>query len=1546
MKKKKKSSILYKLFKTVLIILSIPIFLLWLLIIALYIPPVQRYVVDTLCEEASSGTGFNVEIGTFHLSFPLTLNVTDFKVSRNDTLFAAGEQANVSISLLPLFQGEVEVNYVALEKISLDTHELIDGIKASGEIGYFRTVARNIKLEEEIADLRQIHLHSASLNVELGDMPQEEEEESAPLNWIVRLRRGNIENSRFNLSIPGDTLQAGGGIGKLRIDNAVIDLGMAVYSVRNFAISNSNVKYDKGFSSRDEAPLDHIAINDINIGCRNIHYSGDSTKVHLYKFNFVQPQGIRITNAEAELAADTTILNIKSASLKSKNGSYISLATKLPWSAIKEGGVQKLKAYLRLGVNKKDLGALLTKEEMNSLALLQENMLSAEMRVNGNMSYLEIDTMGIDIPGIANLQASGHAGKLYDMKQLEALIELNGNTGSLRRMLGTDLISDSITTDIATIDGTIAYNSGEANADLDITCNGGKIAATASYGMESNSYNADISVAGLDIAGIMPSIPLQTITLKLKAEGEGIDLFSGDTRYNVELGIDTVSYDKYKLNDIALTASQENHLSDIEIKSNAEYLKFLIKARTTLDSTFVSNSTEIELPKADFMMLRLTDAELGAALNLKLEASTDMKEKHAVKLSGREMKLITAQRTFTPADIEIDLSTSPQYSYIKASNGDLNIDGEMACGYNGLFAALEKAGQMYMEARHCDSTLYYLHDYEKEFPEMKFKFKCGQNNMLHNLLAMNDMQTQNMSLTLQLDTIKGVNMSGGVYGFRTGTLNLDTIRAFTRQDGNKIRYLASIRSTAIDPEQQKQTFNAMLYGNIFNDSLTTNFMFRDKKEGVGIKFGFKTQLMPEGLHINFLPDAILLGNRFKFSDDNHINIGKGFSVDANVMLSDSDNAGMHIYTNPDPAANYNANLDLFNVDLGEITSLLPFVPEIDGTLNMNLFFRQSSENMLISGDAQIDSVAYEGTYIGNETLEVLYFPKDKETHYLDVILSHEEEEIAHMSGDYVNDVKDPGLHGNISLIRFPLAMTKAFTKDAGMNIEGYVNSNLSATGKFSKLRTDGFVQFDSVYINAPLLGTDLHLADEEVKIEENEIKFNNFNIYAKGKNPFKVNGTIDMSRLANPAFNLRMTASNYELINAPRKRGAMLYGRMFVDFRSFIGGTLNDMKIYGNATLLGKSDITYVMLDAPIESDKELDGLVEFVNFNDSTAVETSDEELDFGNTNFNFSLKIEDGARINADFDENRNSYITLRGGGNLNVTYTGETGMNVIGTYTMNEGEMKYELPIIPLKTFSIVDGSKVSWTGDIFNPDINITALERITTSVSIDDNMMPVAFDVGVKLSNTLSNMGLSFTISAPENAAVQDHLNTLDEETLNKYAVTMLITGTYIGNTKGMTVSNALSTFIDSKINDLAGSAMKSVSVNVGINDAQNAETGSTYKNYSFSFKKRFWNDRITIVIGGEVNTGDHPTGSESFINNVSLEWKISNSSTRYVRLFYDKNYESLLEGEIIETGVGYIYKRKFNNLSELLIFKKKENTPATIPGGQRSNTSKKKEEEK
>jgi hypothetical protein len=55
---------------------------------------------------------------------------------------------------------------------------------------------------------------------------------------------------------------------------------------------------------------------------------------------------------------------------------------------------------------------------------------------------------------------------------------------------------------------------------------------------------------------------------------------------------------------------------------------------------------------------------------------------------------------------------------------------------------------------------------------------------------------------------------------------------------------------------------------------------------------------------------------------------------------------------------------------------------------------------------------------------------------------------------------------------------------------------------------------------------------------------------------------------------------------------------------------------------------------------------------------------------------------------------------------------------------------------------------------------------------------------------------------------------------------------------------------------------------------------------------------------------------------VSLEWKLNDSGNRYMRIFYDKNYRSILEGEITETGIGYVYKRKLNKLKDLFHFKK------------------------
>ena len=134
---------------------------------------------------------------------------------------------------------------------------------------------------------------------------------------------------------------------------------------------------------------------------------------------------------------------------------------------------------------------------------------------------------------------------------------------------------------------------------------------------------------------------------------------------------------------------------------------------------------------------------------------------------------------------------------------------------------------------------------------------------------------------------------------------------------------------------------------------------------------------------------------------------------------------------------------------------------------------------------------------------------------------------------------------------------------------------------------------------------------------------------------------------------------------------------------------------------------------------------------------------------------------------------------------------------------------------------------------------------------------------------------------------------------------------------------ALNSVLQNQINSLAGS-MKGASISVGVEDRTSAETGDKQTDYSFRYSQRFLNDRIQVVIGGKVTTGANATNNaQSFIDNISLEYRLDNSGTRYVRVFYNKNYESVLDGEITETGLGLVLRRKMDRVGELFIFKKK-----------------------
>ena len=267
----------------------------------------------------------------------------------------------------------------------------------------------------------------------------------------------------------------------------------------------------------------------------------------------------------------------------------------------------------------------------------------------------------------------------------------------------------------------------------------------------------------------------------------------------------------------------------------------------------------------------------------------------------------------------------------------------------------------------------------------------------------------------------------------------------------------------------------------------------------------------------------------------------------------------------------------------------------------------------------------------------------------------------------------------------------------------------------------------------------------------------------------------------------------------------------------------------------------------------------------------------------------------------------------------------MRLIGRMTIEDGEMKYALPVIPMKTFDLQQGSYIEFTGDVMNPRLSIQATERMKALVTEDDKQRSVAFDVGVAISKTLEDMGFEFTIEAPEDLSIQNQLATMTAAQRSKTAVSLMATGLFIaeGNmaTGGFQASSALNAFLQSEIQSIAGSALQTVDINFGVENSTTT-SGATTTDYSFQFSKRFFGDRFAINVGGRVSTGAEADNSAaSIIDNVTLEYRLDKGATRYVQVFYDRSSFDPLEGQLSKMGGGVVLRKKTSKLGELFIFR-------------------------
>ena len=497
-------------------------------------------------------------------------------------------------------------------------------------------------------------------------------------------------------------------------------------------------------------------------------------------------------------------------------------------------------------------------------------------------------------------------------------------------------------------------------------------------------------------------------------------------------------------------------------------------------------------------------------------------------------------------------------------------------------------------------------------------------------------------------------------------------------------------------------------------------------------------------------------------------------------------------------------------------------------------------------------------------------------------------------------------------------------------MQGYGEGLLDIRGPLDKLKVDGTVVLDSAYLVSVPYGVKMRFANDPLVIENSKLTINNFNLYSPKNDELNVHGSVDFADLDHIMTNVRLRAQNYQIIDAKENKQSIAYGKAFVNFFARISGTLDNMTMRGRFDVLGSTDMSYVLRDSPLTTDNQLDELVKFTDFSDST--QTVIERPQLTGFKMDMTLNVANGAHIMAYLNTDHSNYIDLMGGGTLRMSYSPEDNLRLTGRYTLSNGEMKYSLPVIPLKTFTIQDGSYVEFTGDMMNPTLNITATERTKANVGNEgEAMRSVDFDCGVVITKTLSNMGLEFTLDAPEDMQLHSEIQAMSSEQRAKLAVTMLTTGMYLsdGNTGGFSMNSALSSFLNSQISQISGNALRTLDLQFGMDNSTDA-TGETHTDYSFKFAKRFINNRLKIAVGGKVSTGNElQERNNSFFDNVSLEYRLDNTSNKYITLFFQNNSYDWLDGYTQKYGAGFIWRRSMDHILD--IFKLKDTSSTLLP---------------
>ena len=1303
----------------------------------------------------------------------------------------------------------------------------------------------------------------------------------------------------------------------------------------------------------------HQQYNHVSLEAKDLYYSSDKSGVSIEKFTAIDKNNFTVTKFETDFSMDQqSITANKLIAITGQSSIVADLNIEYPSLRSLRDSISGLLMNLNMKqVSIRNSDILYFVPQLRNQAFFKNklNLTSISGMVKGKVNNLKGNNMVINTGVRTLVKADFSITGLPDVKTAFFTVpDLTLKTCSqdIKMMAGSFIPNSIVIPEDITIQS--AFEGGIKSFETQMEMNSSMGDAEVYASLDKNeNFRSKVSIVNFNLGSLLNDTALfGPVTLTAEAIGHGLD----KNTINAKIVAEAPQFylNNYQYHNLSIDGRINGREFEGNINLDDENAVFDFDGLVNVNPNQELYSFRLNLEGADLQKLNFTREDI----RISFIAEADVKGGEVNSINGNagisNLVLVKGEKRFILDSLLFASVNTPLKSDFNFSSAliDLNYSGNI--GPAGLSVELKNFLSHYFpfsegipvktQIEPANFTLLIqLHNHpilsQVLLPRLK-EFEPGI------IQASFDSEKNDLKLKVSMKNI--------VYG----TTEIHDFVLDVNSGPSALNYKVSSRSIS---SSQIKLENFLLDGTIADQKILANLSsVGDNKNKNFIIHSVITREQANYKLAVDPKDFYLVNSPWDIAADNFIELGKeGFLIHhffINNTVSHINIASVHDQFNDD------LNIEIRNFKLDEVSRIIEKdTGLVKGTIDGNVLLKRVNDNYGIIADIKISGLLIRDIPVGNLTVKADNPTAGKFD--IDLNLSGPDNNLA-AKGYYVPGGGDNSVNIITEVQSLSMKTFEAFSMGQLSETSGTLSGNLLILGASDAPEITGELVFNDVFVKPAFLNNRLEIKDETIQIKKEGVYFNSFTLTDPDRHNAIIDGSVQMTQFKDFIFDLSLRTKDFLLFNTTFRDNDNFYGRMVFDSKIDIKGPITLPVLNGTLLMKKGSNFTFAVPEDKLTTDKGED-VIEFV---DSVRLNSilyrTDKKIAqksrFSGFDISAIIEIDREATLRLLMDPSSSDSLVVRGEAALSFAMDRSGKMSLTGAYNLDEGSYIVSLESVIKRKFDIIPGSTIIWSGDPLDAEISINAKYTVRaspfdlvavhmpglTEVEKDGYMQRYPFWVNLKLRGEILHPVISFGIQLPPEdkgilgGTVNQKLNMLneDESALNKQVFALLVLGRFVQENPLQTESGGASTivrttvsnFLSSQLNRLSSNLVPGTELNFNVQSYNEFQTGEAKgrTQVEVGMKKQLFNERLSVQVGGTVDVEGEKAKQNSaseITGDVTVEYKLTEDGRYRMKAFRVNQYAGAIEGQLVETGAGFVYVRDFNEWKDILKAPKKKN---------------------